>query len=435
MTCYEILTGDIPFHGHPFFDYDIVLDGGRPKLPNHIPQILKDIIWSSWHPIPNNRHDFGEILEALRNHVQEDPLLSHLGETLETVQNVWESTSGNPQSDLLRLKELVRKHYDLNHEAKAGHWNYAFRGPRFVAAVERFVTEFGWNSYQTNPSLPFAKYVRRQAWAVLMTHELDGYTTNISVSLLKDFKQYSSSFTVEMAEMMFLAGTMYGQIRKGSDESRFEDNDKDLTLKEKFKLLDDFVMDIKYVLAESYALESIQDIVEKMDPNDTNTEIAEFHSQTKFMVHRFTFLNEYFIHFQLIVGSIVLYLMYNSSYCKYILFQIFEIMLSDYYEVFLGFFCPLIEFHGIRRLQASTPRYRNYFVLLSWIFSIFTFYLLFRSYGLLRYFSWLFVVDCIRICVDGFIVLLGEGHKYLYLMFRASRASFFFVDREKVKEE
>ena len=45
-TCYDILIGEIPFHGHPFFDYDIVLGGRRPELPDHITQILKDIVWS-----------------------------------------------------------------------------------------------------------------------------------------------------------------------------------------------------------------------------------------------------------------------------------------------------------------------------------------------------------------------------------------------------
>lgn len=32
MTCYELLTGCTPFEAHPVMDYDLVLQGHRPKL-------------------------------------------------------------------------------------------------------------------------------------------------------------------------------------------------------------------------------------------------------------------------------------------------------------------------------------------------------------------------------------------------------------------
>jgi hypothetical protein len=34
MVCYELLTGFIPFEGHCLSDYELVLSGGRPELPD-----------------------------------------------------------------------------------------------------------------------------------------------------------------------------------------------------------------------------------------------------------------------------------------------------------------------------------------------------------------------------------------------------------------
>ena len=63
----------------------------------------------------------------------------------------------------------MEKHYAVNYEAKAGHLNYAFWGPKFVAIVNQFVSEFGWDSYITHPTVLFGRYVRRKTLAVLLS--------------------------------------------------------------------------------------------------------------------------------------------------------------------------------------------------------------------------------------------------------------------------
>jgi serine/threonine protein kinase len=42
MVCYELLTGFIPFEGHRLSDYELVLSGGRPELPDYLsPEITQ----------------------------------------------------------------------------------------------------------------------------------------------------------------------------------------------------------------------------------------------------------------------------------------------------------------------------------------------------------------------------------------------------------
>ena len=55
MMCYEMVTGRIPFEGHPASDYDIVLDGYRPKLPNDLDVGLASLIRRCWHADPAKR--------------------------------------------------------------------------------------------------------------------------------------------------------------------------------------------------------------------------------------------------------------------------------------------------------------------------------------------------------------------------------------------
>ncbi|KAG0598490.1 hypothetical protein M758_12G078600 [Ceratodon purpureus] len=55
MMCYEVVTGCIPFEGHPQNDYSIVLRGERPALPNDLTPELRSIIVECWHQDPLSR--------------------------------------------------------------------------------------------------------------------------------------------------------------------------------------------------------------------------------------------------------------------------------------------------------------------------------------------------------------------------------------------
>ncbi|CAK9868521.1 unnamed protein product [Sphagnum jensenii] len=65
MVCYEILTGQIPFKGHPLSNYDWVILGGRPHIPRHVEPMMKDLLCRCWHMDPHQRPSWGKILHIL----------------------------------------------------------------------------------------------------------------------------------------------------------------------------------------------------------------------------------------------------------------------------------------------------------------------------------------------------------------------------------
>lgn len=67
MTCYEVLTGEIPFQGVPLAEvYQKVKAGQRPELPPHCPPYLAKYLAKCWAGNPNERPEFSEICERLR---------------------------------------------------------------------------------------------------------------------------------------------------------------------------------------------------------------------------------------------------------------------------------------------------------------------------------------------------------------------------------
>lgn len=61
MVAYEIVTGRLPFEEHALNEYDIVLNGQRPKLPQDLHYAIRDIITKCWHPEPSKRPTFREL--------------------------------------------------------------------------------------------------------------------------------------------------------------------------------------------------------------------------------------------------------------------------------------------------------------------------------------------------------------------------------------
>jgi hypothetical protein len=66
MTCYEVLTGCIPFEGLERNRFDVVIDGRRPQLPSYVHPLLKTLLKRCWHADPLERPSVKEILEALK---------------------------------------------------------------------------------------------------------------------------------------------------------------------------------------------------------------------------------------------------------------------------------------------------------------------------------------------------------------------------------
>ena len=71
MTCYEVVTGQIPFEDLRASDYDVVIRGERPKLPSDIEPWMKDLITRCWHPNPLERPTFETIVRTILSNARD----------------------------------------------------------------------------------------------------------------------------------------------------------------------------------------------------------------------------------------------------------------------------------------------------------------------------------------------------------------------------
>jgi serine/threonine protein kinase len=112
MICYEVLTGKVPFEGHQINDYDLVLDGGRPELPDHVPEFLKNIILRCWHADPNSRPRWTDIIQALMQSFDVgDDLVENPERTMDYLVNLESSSArSSVESMIMELKEKVEIH-------------------------------------------------------------------------------------------------------------------------------------------------------------------------------------------------------------------------------------------------------------------------------------------------------------------------------------
>ncbi|KAH9576749.1 hypothetical protein CY35_01G180000 [Sphagnum magellanicum] len=67
MVCYELLTGHIPFQceGLQRTDYDAVLSGRRPKLPDYLSPGMTQLLLECWHHDPCQRPTWFKIINTL----------------------------------------------------------------------------------------------------------------------------------------------------------------------------------------------------------------------------------------------------------------------------------------------------------------------------------------------------------------------------------
>lgn len=68
MTCYEILTGKIPFEGTLRKEVQsTIMNGGRPELPSSCPSLLSNYIRRCWHGDDKCRPSFTDVCRVLRH--------------------------------------------------------------------------------------------------------------------------------------------------------------------------------------------------------------------------------------------------------------------------------------------------------------------------------------------------------------------------------
>ena len=76
MTCYEVLTGCIPFEDLGATSYDAVIGGQRPELPSHVHPQLKTLLSICWHTDPFYRPCFKDIVTYITNFIRHNHLYS-----------------------------------------------------------------------------------------------------------------------------------------------------------------------------------------------------------------------------------------------------------------------------------------------------------------------------------------------------------------------
>jgi serine/threonine protein kinase len=65
MTCYEVLTGHIPFDGYFKSDWKKVIDGERPHFLDYVDSRLCNLVERCWHKEPTERISFDNIIVEL----------------------------------------------------------------------------------------------------------------------------------------------------------------------------------------------------------------------------------------------------------------------------------------------------------------------------------------------------------------------------------
>jgi hypothetical protein len=73
MLFYELLTGNIPFHGQSLLSYDVVLSGQRPELPTHMNSKMHELLHSCWQADPQQQPGWTKIKENLRIECESHP--------------------------------------------------------------------------------------------------------------------------------------------------------------------------------------------------------------------------------------------------------------------------------------------------------------------------------------------------------------------------
>ncbi|KAG0566992.1 hypothetical protein KC19_7G102300 [Ceratodon purpureus] len=67
MTCYEVLSGCIPFQNRPQNDYDI--GDERPLLPEYVDEEIKELLQECWNSDPSKRPSFEIICDKLQRYI------------------------------------------------------------------------------------------------------------------------------------------------------------------------------------------------------------------------------------------------------------------------------------------------------------------------------------------------------------------------------
>jgi serine/threonine protein kinase len=146
MVCYEVLTGKAPFDGHPPRDYDLVLNGGRPELPDHVPEYMKGIMQRCWHANPSFRPSWTEIVQVLTENSAalhfESGRTVNLKKSVEAMATFDSSAGASIESNLVKLKQSFTALTELDASESKGFANSGYWTAECIATAEELVTKY-----------------------------------------------------------------------------------------------------------------------------------------------------------------------------------------------------------------------------------------------------------------------------------------------------
>lgn len=189
MVCYEVLTGKTPLDGHPRNDYGFILNGGRPELPDHVPEHMKDIMRRCWHANPSFRPSWTEIIQVLTEN--SDALHFESGLTMSLKNHVGFMATLDPsagasiESNLVKLKQSFTALTELDASESKGFANSGYWAAEFIATAEEIVTKYDiMDSPSDNPLLcKPAEYLERLKVGSLLQYQFSAYFLTSCFSL------------------------------------------------------------------------------------------------------------------------------------------------------------------------------------------------------------------------------------------------------------
>lgn len=247
MTCCEILTGKTPFDGHRWSEYNLVLSGGRPELPDHVPEPLKNLIRACWHQDPDSRPSFADIVILLKE-------AGYLSDKFEFWQDMQTSQGeatdkwldAPPEACLVELKRTLFTPEELHSKGLdcfPGAANLEALIAKFISTCEEFALKFGWDSQR---SLPFGEFVERTRLVVLILHQLGHADEALSATREKlvlhlqrlpglSYYQLHVRHLFQLMQRLYLMSRVGMCLGEGGEQSRL--SECELTLIDKFAIV------------------------------------------------------------------------------------------------------------------------------------------------------------------------------------------------------
>ncbi|KAG0606363.1 hypothetical protein M758_9G135500 [Ceratodon purpureus] len=163
MTCYEILTRDIPFKGRREDHFDcVVKQGMRPELPANLNPEIRDLIHSCWHQDPQQRPTFDAILLEFKRILHELPRFLAV---VDEVANL-PPAKNRPSTEecIARLEHIeveLRAKYPKEFFVERDELDFVELEMRWTRTMKKFVKRFGYKPYIDHPSLPWSLWFKR----------------------------------------------------------------------------------------------------------------------------------------------------------------------------------------------------------------------------------------------------------------------------------